>query len=83
MVTDLASNLSHPGNRGRWIVVAGPGLEGEAARLAAHRAGHGLSAVVARVADIYDEFNGGVASPWAIQDFLRHASENWSEPPEN
>ena len=82
IVTDLASDLSNPGNRGRWIVVAGTGLEGQAAILAAHRAGHGLSSVVARVADIYDEFNDGVASPWAIHDFLRYASENWSEPPE-
>jgi hypothetical protein len=79
---DLASDLMNPGNRGRWVVVAGPGLEGEAAGLAAHRASHGLSAVVARVEDIYDEFNSGVASPWAIHDFLRYASETWEEPPE-
>jgi len=30
--------------------------------------------------DIYDEFNGGIVSAEAIQDFLRYAYNNWSMP---
>ncbi len=79
---DLASNLSDPANAGRYVVVAGPGLEGEAAAFAALREAQGLSAVVAPVEDVYDEFSGGIVTPWAIRDFLRHATENWTEAPE-
>ncbi len=82
MISDLASDLAAADNRGRWVVVAGPGLEGAAAEFADYRAAQGMSTVVARVADIYDEFSGGLTTPWAIRDFLQHASENWLEPPE-
>jgi hypothetical protein len=82
IVADIASNLADASNTGRYVIVAGDGLEAEAALLADYRSQQGLSAVVARTADIYDEFNGGVKSPWAIHDFLRHAAETWAEPPE-
>ena len=82
IVADYRSNLKDPENQGRYVVVAGPGLEAEAAVLAAYREGQGLPAVVARVDDIYDEFSGGVRTPWAIHDFLRYASENWADPPQ-
>ena len=82
LVADRASNLADPANRGRWVVVAGPGLEGEAEAFAAYRESQGLSAVVAPVEDVYDEFSAGVVTPWAIRDFLRHAVASWEEPPE-
>jgi hypothetical protein len=81
MVADLASHLEDPQNRGRYVIVAGPGMAAEAEVLASYRAGQGLAAVVARVEDIFDEFSGGVRTPWAIHDFLRYASENWTDPP--
>ncbi|MFZ0391177.1 MAG: C25 family cysteine peptidase [Calditrichia bacterium] len=37
----------------------------------------GLSVVMVRVQDIYDEFNYGVKSPLAIQKFLKYAFYNW------
>jgi hypothetical protein len=82
IVADVASNLKDPGNRGRWVVIAGPGLEGAAASLATYREQQGLPSVVAPIDDIYDEFNGGIASPWAIRDFLQHASQHWDVPPQ-
>ncbi len=60
----------------------GEGLEGEAAALASYRSQQGLTTVVARMTDIYDEFNDGIKSPWAIRDFLEHAAANWAEPPQ-
>jgi hypothetical protein len=82
IVADIASQLADPANAGRYVIVAGDGLEAEAALLADYRSLQGLSAVVARTADIYDEFNQGLKSPWAIHDFLRQAAETWAEPPE-
>lgn len=82
IAADMASNLTDPDNRGRWVVVAGAGLESEAEAFAAYRRTQGLSAVVARVEDVYDEFSGGVVSPAAIRDFVQHAAESWAEPPE-
>ncbi len=82
VVTDYASSLADSSNQGRYVVVAGEGLEAEATMLAAYRSQQGLSSVVARTVDIYDEFNGGIKNPWAIRRFLEHASENWTEKPE-
>ena len=82
MIADMSSQLGDPENQGRYVIVAGPGMEAEAEALAAYRAGQGLSTVVARVDDIYDEFSGGVRTPWAIRDFLRYASDNWADPPQ-
>jgi hypothetical protein len=78
---DLASDLRDPGNEGEWVVVAGAGLEAEAGLLADYRQQQGLSTVVARTADIYDEFSGGLKSPWAIRDFLQYAAVSWAVPP--
>ncbi|MDX2437166.1 MAG: C25 family cysteine peptidase [Acidobacteriota bacterium] len=82
LVTDLASDLANPENTGLWVIVPGAGLEDEAEAFAAYRRAQGMSSVVARVEDIYDEFSGGVASPWAIRDFLHHAVEEWQEAPQ-
>jgi len=82
VVADTSSNLAASENAGRWVIIAGAGLEDEAEAFAAYRRSRGMSAVVARVEDIYDEFSAGIVDPWAIRDFLRHASENWAGPPE-
>ncbi|GAH40196.1 unnamed protein product, partial [marine sediment metagenome] len=31
--------------------------------------------------DLYDEFNYGAKSPWALRDFLTRAYDNWSPQP--
>ncbi len=63
LVADMASDLANPENTGRWVIVAGNGLEDEAEAFAAYRRAQGMSAVVARVEDIYDEFNGWRRQP--------------------
>ncbi|MEZ4765829.1 MAG: C25 family cysteine peptidase [Calditrichia bacterium] len=42
------------------------------------RRSQGVSVELIDVQDIYDEFNYGIKSPLAIQDFLRYAFFNWS-----
>jgi hypothetical protein len=81
VVADQASNLADAANQGRYVVIAGDGLESAAHAMAGYRAQQGLSTMVARVADIYDEFSGGIKTPWAIRDFLQHASTTWADPP--
>jgi len=40
----------------------------------------GLKVVVVDVEHIYNEFNDGIVSPFAIRDFIRHSSENRDAP---
>ena len=41
----------------------------------------GWSVVLVDVEDLYDEFNYGAKSPWALRDFLTRAYSNWAPPP--
>lgn len=75
-----ASDLSNRGNRARYVVIAADGLEAAAQPLVDHRRAQGLEAKLVRLQDIYDEFNQGVVSPWALRDFLAHA-QAWATPP--
>ena len=49
-----------------YMVVAGPGMEEQATRLAAHHAGRADSAAVA-IQAVYDAYTGGNFSPYAIR----------------
>ncbi len=42
----------------------------------------GKSSAVVPVSDLYDEFNFGEHSPYAIRQFLQSASQNWTKPPQ-
>jgi len=46
----------------------------------AHQA-QGKSSVVAHINDLYDEFNFGERSPFAIRQFLQTANKNWKKSP--
>jgi len=46
----------------------------------AHRA-EGRSSSVVFITDLYDEFNFGERSPFAIRQFLQSANTNWKTPP--
>ena len=49
--------------------------------LAKQRAKEGKSSNIIPVTEIYDEFNFGERSPYAIRDFLQTAHTNWTTPP--
>ena len=51
------------------------------APLVAWRQSQGLKVAVVNVEDLYDEFNFGVKSPYAIRSFLSAAKANWSTKP--
>jgi hypothetical protein len=48
--------------------------------LVAARQEQGLSVAVVPVAEVYDAFGYGAPTPAAIQNFVRHAYENWQPP---
>jgi hypothetical protein len=54
---------------GAWAAAAQP--------LANLREGQGLSVRVSPLEAVYDEFNGGRRSAWAIKRYLRYALNNW------
>jgi hypothetical protein len=46
----------------------------------AHEA-EGKSSAVVPITDLYDEFNFGERTPYAIREFLQTANQNWKKPP--
>ncbi|MDI1241230.1 MAG: C25 family cysteine peptidase [bacterium] len=73
--------LGEPSNTGTLILIAHPSLMAEANAWATYRSGQGIVTKVVDVNDIYDEFNYGVISSHAIEDFLLYAKNNWQTPP--
>ncbi|HDH08433.1 MAG TPA: hypothetical protein ENG96_03010, partial [Gammaproteobacteria bacterium] len=74
---DTVSRLRKPRNRADYVVIAPVELADGARALADYQAGKGLHAKVVLLEDIYDEFNGGIEDPSAIQRFLSYAWNNW------
>ncbi|MDH7514716.1 MAG: type IX secretion system sortase PorU [Bacteroidota bacterium] len=73
------------GSRGAaCIIITDPALQNAAEMLRAHRERPGDDAIPTRVVtlpEIYNEFNGGVADPAAIRNFLAFAFRNWEITP--
>jgi hypothetical protein len=80
LAPDPPSNLKGP-NGANYVIITTAGLSQPARVLAGYRQVQGLQARVVDVQNIYDEFNGGVSSPQAIQAFLAYAYGNWNPAP--
>jgi hypothetical protein len=76
-----APALKAPGNRARYLVIAPAAFHDAAERLADTRRAQGLEAMAVDLEQIWDEMNGGVASPEALRGFLAWAYAHWSVPP--
>lgn len=77
---DVPSDLAgSPG--AEYVVIAPSALAAGAQELAELRRRFGLSALVADLEDVYDEFGHGFADPAAIRAFLSWAHGHWSVPP--
>ena len=62
------------------MVTYGPFAEALAPLVAAHHA-EGKTSAVIPINDLYDEFNFGERTPFAIRSFLQTAKQNWKMPP--
>jgi len=61
-----------------YVVIVPEAFETAVAPLVALRQSQGLGTIVAPLESVYDEFNGGRKSRWAIKRFLRYALERWN-----
>ena len=85
---DTASTLSDQANGADYILITHRdlGWDGNGdpnpwlSDLEAFRQAQDLRVRVVDVADIYDEFSYGIASPQAVKDFLAYAYNNWTQP---
>jgi hypothetical protein len=78
---NLASALDSPSNAADYLLIAPAELLTAAEQLAVLREDAGLRAVVVDLEDVFDQFNHGLASPWAIHGFLTTAYQRWRTPP--
>ena|GEM_PF-2388820 len=78
VVGDQPADLQGPSHSAEYIVIAPEVFRETAKQLAKYRQGRKLNSVVVTLEDIYDVFSYGVPSPYAIREFLVHASTKWS-----
>jgi hypothetical protein len=83
LVVDMASDLKSSSNQVDYVIITIDDLIASALPLATYRQGQGHSTMVVDLADIYDEFNFGIANPNAIKDFLTYATIHWETAPRN
>ncbi len=74
------SNWASSEQQADLIILTTDALAPALAPLVAARQEEGLSVVVVPVAEVYDAFGYGAPTPTAIQNFVRHAYENWQSP---
>ena len=72
--------MKDPANAADYIIISHSDFLNAIQPLAAYRASQGFRVRVVDVQDIYDEFNGGVFDPQAIQGFLSYTYSNWVAP---
>jgi uncharacterized repeat protein (TIGR01451 family) len=76
-----ALDLRSRENRYDHVIIAPEGWLPEAERLVDLRAREGLRSLAAPLQMVYDAFSHGIATPWAIRDFLAYAHAHWLEAP--
>jgi hypothetical protein len=82
IATNLASSWHVLGREGAEVIIIGHRDLLESIRfLKELREQQGWSVVLVDVEDLYDEFNFGAKSPWALKDFLGLAYEYWNPQP--
>ena len=70
-----------PTNGADLIIIAYKDFLTQAETWAQYRRGQGFTVKVIEVSELYDEFNYGTFSSYAIRDFLQYAYESWQTRP--
>ncbi len=79
-VAEESSNLRSATNQADYLIIAYEPFRETLAPLIADRAARGLNVKVVGLTDVYDDFNFGIRSPYAIRDFLDYARQYWRKP---
>lgn len=72
------STLSALSNEADMIIITHEKFKQSAENFAEFKRSQGIKTYVAKVEDIYKEFNYGKKSPWAIKNFLKYAYAQWA-----
>ncbi len=72
-------HVAQPG--AEFVVITAPQFSAQMEPLAALHLAEGKSAAVVSIADIYDEFNFGEPSPFAVKTFLKTITSSWTAKP--
>ena len=87
IVSDISSNLRDISNGADYIIITHSKFRNIADQLAGFRANNfpdesipNPRIQVVDVQQIYDEFSYGLLDPFALQDFVKYAFENWQSP---
>ena len=74
------SGWQNPQNQADLIIITTDALAPALTPLIAARQEQGLTVALVPLAEIYDSFGFGAASPESIQQFVAYAAQNWQEP---
>ena len=80
LVAAKPETLIDPANQADYIVISHKDFINSIKPLVEFRRSQGLSVIVVDIEDVYEQFNNGVFSPFAIQNFLRYAYTSWRQP---
>ncbi|MDT3696523.1 MAG: C25 family cysteine peptidase [Ignavibacterium sp.] len=80
-----SSDLRNTNNGADYIIITHKNFLPAAERLADYRLNNikGISeprTKVVEITDVYNEFSYGLLNPWALQNFVKYAYENWQSP---
>src|SRR5437899_7824519 len=81
MATHHPSSLHSPQPGGEVVMLTAPQFATQVQPLAALHQAEGKSVALVSVDDVYDEFNFGERTPYAIRNFLRKATATWKNKP--
>ena len=81
MATHHPSNLHSPQPGGEVVMLTAPQFAAQVQPLAALHQAEGKSVALVNVDDVYDEFNFGERTPYAIRNFLSTATATWKNKP--
>lgn len=79
IVRDAPTELA--ASAGNYLIITYDDFHDALDDLVEYRESLGHTVRRARISDVYDEFNGGVKDPHAIQNYIRYGYEKWAAPP--
>ncbi len=81
-VNTLENELYNSSDQGDYLIITHKEFYEKSKDLAAHKQSIGYDPAIYELERIYDEYNYGNESPYAIKNFLKDAYYNWSIKPE-
>ncbi|MFA7160075.1 MAG: C25 family cysteine peptidase, partial [Kiritimatiellia bacterium] len=77
---DASAGLRSTLNGADYIIIAHDAFTNAVRPLADFRSAQGLRVKAVGIQDVYDDFSFGIATPYAIRDFMIYARANWRKP---